>query len=393
MSARAYTTGLLLGLALLLAVGAAINRLVDPFWYFGAPELNGFNAHKPFFARYERHVKPQLLARYRPQAIVLGNSLAEIGFDAASPDLTARGALRAYNFAFAGASWELVQCHFDFALGATEVKRAVIGISVSDLPAPRDCAGRLTEISGFSEAKLLLSLSVLDKSLRTVLQQNRARSSHTRDGRFLYARGMPGVDSRFREFLRNRNHDQKACAAGRIPKVPPQSGTIAPAAIAPARNLDLSGLRSVIREATARGIELRIVAYPQHAMFLELDLLCGRGDEHWARVGAIAQVIAEEAPRGNVELWDFLGFNEVTGETIAGRAPVYWQDPEHFNYEVGNVMLADMFGGVAHGRLGRRIAAGEANDAYHEFLTGRDAFIAQHPGFYEDLRALLAPVR
>src|SRR5262249_18784751 len=40
MSARAYTTGLLLGLALLLAVGAAINRLVDPFWYFGAPELN-----------------------------------------------------------------------------------------------------------------------------------------------------------------------------------------------------------------------------------------------------------------------------------------------------------------------------------------------------------------
>jgi len=393
MTARAYTIGLLLGLALLLAVAAAVNWLVDPFWYFRGPEIEGFNAVKPKFARFERHIKPQLLARERPQAIVLGSSLAEIGFDPGNAALTAGGRLRAYNFAFAGSDWDLVQCHFDYALGATDLERAVIGVHPGALPAPRDCASRLTEISEFSPAKLLLSLQVLNQSVHTILEQGKGRSSHTREGRYLYARSAPGVDSRFREFLLERGRSDPACTRDRVPASPPPSHAIAAAHVTPAAGLDLSGLRSVIRKARARNVELRLFAYPQHALFVELDMLCGQAAGRWAALAAIARVVAEEAPRGRVELWDFYGYNEMTGEPIAGRSPRYWQDPEHFNFEMGGIMLADMFGGAPRGELGRRIVPGSVDEAYRAFLEDRDRYLAQHPRFYEDLRAVLPPLR
>ena len=106
-----------------------------------------------------------------------------------------------------------------------------------------------------------------------------------------------------------------------------------------------------------------------------------------------ARVVAEEAPQGGVELRDFYGCDESTGEPIAGRDPVYWQDPEHFNFEMGGAMLADMFAGVPRGALGRRREPGSVADAYRAFLEGRDRYLATHRRFYEDLRAVLAPLR
>lgn len=393
MSARAYTIGLLLGIALLLGAAAGANWLVDPFWYFRSPEIEGFNKVKPRFARFERHVKPQLLARDRPQAIVLGSSFAEIGFDTGNPALTAGGALRGYNFAFAGADWELVQCYFRYALAASDIRRAVVGVHAGALPAPRDCASRLTEIGEFRPANLLLSLQVLNESLRTVAEQGRGRSSHTRSGRYLYARGVAGVDARFREYLQERARSDPSCGRGRLPASPPPSAAIAPERITPAAGLDLSGLRAVIRDAKARGVELRLFVYPMHALFIELDLLCGRTAARWAGLAAIAGVVAQEAPEGGVELWIFDGYGEVTGEPIAGGSPKFWQDPEHFNFEMGSIMLDDMFGGPAYAALGRRVTPGNLDEVYRAFLGNRDRYLAGHPRLYEDLRALLPPVR
>ncbi|MBI3917636.1 MAG: hypothetical protein HY322_11585 [Betaproteobacteria bacterium] len=391
MTSRQYTIGLLAGVALLLGLAAATNRLVDPFWYYRDLEIEGFNAAKPRFARFERHIKPQLLARERPQAMVLGSSLAEIGFDANDPALTGAGKLKGYNFAFAGAGWDLVQCHFEYALAVTDLKRAVIGIHPGALPAT-DCANRMPEVREFSEVKLLVSLRVLQNSMRTVMEQRRGRSSHTREGRYLYARDIPGVAMRFREFFLGRQRSDSRCTIERV-RVPPAGASPAAAAIALPRRLDLSGLRALIRAARARGIELRLFAYPYHALSLELDFLCGQDAQRWAALAAITQVVAEEAPHGGVELWEFFGYNEVTGERVVSRHPQFWQDPAHFNHEMGSLMLADMFGSQSVGRLGRRLAPGGLPGAYRDFLAGRERFLAEHPWLYDELRATLAPVR
>ena len=391
MSAKRYTLLMLLGAALVVAAAAATNRVVDPFWYYRDIEIEGFNTVKPRFARYERHVKPQLLARERSQAIVLGSSISEIGFDTNDPSLTAGGALKGYNFAFAGAPWPLVQCHLSYARAVTDLKRVVLGVHLQALPLV-DCSNRMPEVKDFSETKLLFSLQALNQSLRTVLEQRRGRSSHTREGRYLYARGDGAVAARFRERLLGLAHTNPRCTLESVPATPPPSRDIAPAFPGSAAGLDLSGLRAAIRQTRSSGIELRIFAYPLHALAWELDLVCGRGTERWAALAAMAQVIAEEAPDGGVQLWMFYDYNDVTGESIAGQ-PVYWQDSEHFNYEMGTLMLADLFGGAAEGKLGRRVTAGGAADAYRAFLASRDRYIATHPRFYDELRATLAPLR
>jgi len=392
MSAKRYTLGLLLSLAVLLALVAGFNRLVDPYWYYRHPEIAGFNAVKPRFARFERHVKPQLLARERPQAIVLGSSYSEIGFDTNDPALTAGGKLGAYNFAFAGAEWMLVQCHLAYARSVTDLRRVVIGVHPGPLPLA-DCGDGLPEVRDFSQTRLLLSLQALNESLRTVLEQRRGRSSHTREGRYFYAGDADGVAARFRENFLGQAKKYPRCTLDHVPASPPASRNFAPAPPAAAEGLDLSGLREMVRAARASGVELKLVAYPRHALLLELDFLCREGASFWGALEAMARVIAEEAPDGSAQLWSFYGYNEVTGESLSGRQTKYWQDPEHFTHEMGALMLGDLFGGAAQGKVGRRIVAGGAGEAYRAFLEERDRYIAAHPRFYDELRAALAPLR
>jgi len=178
-----------------------------------------------------------------------------------------------------------------------------------------------------------------------------------------------------------------------VPASPPASRNFAPAPPAAAEGLDLSGLREMVRAARASGVELKLVAYPRHALLLELDFLCREGASFWGALEAMARVIAEEAPDGSAQLWSFYGYNEVTGESLSGRQTKYWQDPEHFTHEMGALMLGDLFGGAAQGKVGRRIVAGGAGEAYRAFLEERDRYIAAHPRFYDELRAALAPLR
>ena len=69
----------------------------------------------------------------------------------------------------------------------------------------------------------------------------------------------------------------------------------------------------------------------------------------------------------------------------------YWQDPQHFNVEVGNMMLAGMFGAPAKGDeiIGRRVLPGSQEAARDRFEAGRRAFITAHPWFYPGLRKLV----
>ncbi|HXZ96857.1 MAG TPA: hypothetical protein VEG37_07425 [Burkholderiales bacterium] len=391
MSTRTYTLGLLVSLALLLALVAGFNRVIDPFWYYRDIQIPGLNAVKPRFAPYERHVKPQLLARIHPQAIVIGSSLTEIGFDTNDPALTEGGKLSGYNFAFAGAGWDLTQCYFQYAAQATDLKRVAFEIQPQAMPGV-DCTHRLAEIENFSQVKFLLSVTALNDSLRTVFEQHRGRSSHTREGRFLYARGdFAYVLARFREIFLGRVRSTPQCTLAHIPDHPPPSAQFLSIDITPRPGLDLTGLRSMLQTARARGIKLRLFLPPEHALLLELHFLCGTYAQRWADIAAIARVVAEEAHDGDIQLWDFYGYNDWTGESVVGHETVYWQDPYHLNYELGSLMLAEMFGDRPEGPLGHRITPTNVAEAYHEFLASRTRYLATHPGFYKELRTTLAP--
>jgi hypothetical protein len=384
VSARHYTLWLFVLIALALAAVTTFNRVIDPFWYYRDIEITGINAVKPRFARFARQVKPALLARERPDAIVLGSSFAEIGFDPLDTAFTSDGRLRGYNFAFAGAGWELEQCAFDYALRHSRIKRAVLGISTGALP-KADC-GKVWQGMGANATELLLSTNALNNSIRTLIEQRRARPSHTREGRYLYTRDVPGAASRFREFFQRDGRSQLRCTTQQL-AAPRQ---LTANAISATTDLDLAGLRAVIRNAGKHGAEVAFVVYPRHALSLELEFACGDPRARWGQLAVIAQAVADEAPDGNASVWVFDGYDALRGERVVGREPMFWQDPEHFNHELGARMLATIYG--REQGFGSRVVPDNIDALYRQLLAQRERFLANTDWFYGDLRALAAPV-
>ena len=387
MTARSYTLGLLLLLALGLTAVAAFNRVIDPFWYYRDIEISGLNVVKPRFARFARHVKPALLAREQPEAVILGNSFAEIGFDPLDAVFTGHGRLHGYNFALAGAGWDLEQCAFEYALKHTRLKRVVLGIGPGVLP-KADCA-KVGQGMSASAVELLLSTHALDNAIRTVAEQHRARPSYTREGRYLYTRDAPGVASRFREYF--QRFDQPRCPAQRL--IAPVTAPGATQHIEPAPNLDLAGLRRVIQLARAQGVEVAFVVYPRHALSLEVEFACGDPLVRWRHIGAIAQAVAEKAPeeaqKGAVALWVFDGYDALRGERVVESDPAYWQDPWHFNHEIGARIFAAIYG--AEQGFGARVLPGNVDAIYAQLLVQRERYLKSNDWFYNDLRTLAAP--
>jgi hypothetical protein len=369
------------------AVGL-LNRVVDPFWYYRDVSIEGFNAVKTKFRRFERHVKPAVLAREKPEAISVGSSLTEISFDPRNDAFTDDGRLKGFNFAVAGAPWQIIQCYFEYAVAHAPIKRAVVEVRPME-QADADCATPAAALDTATPAQLLFSARALKASIQTIRGQRDERPSHTREGLYFYARYDPGMESRFREMLGAR------LKAGNCNLSALREGAPT-AAVAmkdqPKQKLDLSGLRKVVRIAVEKGIELRLVVHPRHVYDYEMDALCPTGFDEWDVLRQMASVVRDASGGDDrIQLWEFIGYNAITGEPVSAHMKL-WQDPWHLNFEVGDIMLNAMFGRRSPGSpdIGRRVFPENVDSIRRDFLEGRESFIKTHPWFYPGLRRLLA---
>jgi hypothetical protein len=226
--------------------------------------------------------------------------------------------------------------------------------------------------------ELLLSMPSLRASIKTIKKQKTEKPSHTRDGQFFFMRDEPGVNVRFGEDFVRRKKQKPHCV----------KTSDNPFNQDAQNSLDLSGLRTMIKIANEQNIELVLFVYPQHAFSLELDNQCGDQDTHWQALKQIASVVEAEAKPDQVRIWQFYGYNDITTEPI-GITAKYWQDSLHFNFEMGNRMLADMFGKNPEGpKLGRPVAIKTINSDFKDYLLRRSEYLQQHPEFQADLNKL-----
>ncbi|HEX6828027.1 MAG TPA: hypothetical protein VF104_03510 [Burkholderiales bacterium] len=384
-SLRRYVLWLLAGTGVLLGLAGLFNRVVDPFWYYRDISIEGFNAVKTKFRRFERHVKPAILAREQPEAITLGSSFAEVGFDPDNPAFTDGGRLLGYSFAVAGADWGMVTCYLEYALAHAPIRRVVIGVHTTDHPLV-DCRAMVAGMGTAGPGQLLFSARALHASVQTVLEQRKERPSHTAKGRYFYTRFDPGADQHFRELFNHRLRT-RPCEL----RLPEAGGDVPPPRASPKRPLDLEGLRRVVRLARERGFELRLVLYPNHVYALEMDELCGEEVERWDALRQMAEAVEQEAAGSEaIQLWEFVGYNAVSGEPV-GLTMHYWQNPFHFNSELGDMLLGAMFGRPVAGapEIGRRVNSATVAQRQRRFEEERQAYIRNHPEFYPGLRALL----
>jgi len=353
---------------LVLALIGIFNYIVDPAWYWRDIEIKGFNAVKPTFVDFARDVKPALLKRDQPEAIILGSSYAEIGFDPTNQYFTDHGHLKSMNFAFAKATWGEVECDFEFAVTHSHIKRALVGFHPGNLSIS-NCAKEFASIGQLNPITLLLTYSALDHSIETIRMQKTGENTHTREGMYFYNRWFD-TNRLFREDLEYKvSKCQNNIGTNNTPKYSDSKNV-----------LDLSGLQRMIKLANERGVELVLFAYPEHAYLLELDNLCGGQEAEWQTMKQISKFIETESA-GKIRGWQFYGYNNVTAEPVRKRIG-YWQDAKHFNFEMGNLMLDDMFDKTRSSPM----LAHPLDSDYSEFLRERDEYLQNHPGFKDEMQ-------
>jgi hypothetical protein len=344
-------------LTLLAGVIVAFNRIVDPFWYYRDTSTVGFNAIKAHFNLYERYVKPSIVQRDQPSSLIFGSSFSEMGFDPQHPALRAAGA--GYNAGLAGASWHKVECNVRFALVQDKkLRQMIVGIHPEAMPR-HSCAEELYTMAHPDQLAFLFSMDALRSSLDTVIQQNTLKTKYRPDGVYLHARGQLGLETIFRSYYAKYAQCNASTKTDKI---------------------DLDGLRDLIQLAVARGITLKLVVYPRHAMTVEHEFHCGLRQQRWQKLRQIAEMVDAMGYPQLVQLWSFEGYNDITTESITSGSAIYWQDPGHFNYEFGNAMLDEMFAikppsyGV---HLTEKVAEQQAAMEVHT----RQAWLATHPEF------------
>jgi hypothetical protein len=368
---------------------AAFNRVVDPFQYFGTPRIPGFNEVKSRLRFFEREVKPAVVKREQPEAVILGSSIAAIGFEPLHPALTRDGRAKSYNFAMAGAPWKEVFCDLEFVLAQTRAKRIVFGMVAQPMP-DEDCGPTLAGMNESRLPEVLLSPQVVQHSLKTLRSQDpHEPQTHTPEGRYLFFRGDPRVEQRARVIF-EANLRAKTCSEERlrrplgVPKEP-----IAPDAEAP---FDLSGLERIVAHVSGRDVWLRIVFYPRHVVGAEADYLCGEEEQRWLAMYHVARYLEAHppAPPASVELWDFQGYGPPFDEPLRGGVLTYWQDPIHFNPAVGDRLLDAMFGRANAGSdpvtgFGYKVETATLAARRAWLANERAKFLRSHPETWDTL--------
>ena len=368
MAPKQYVTKFVCGYFVLLSLIVIFNRIVDPAWYYRDTEINGFNAIKPTFANFARDVKPALLKRDQPDAIILGSSYSEIGFNPTNQFFTDHGRLKGMNFAFAKASWGEVQCDFEFAVTHSNIKRALVGFHPGHLPIS-NCVKDFASIGQLNTIDLLLTYSALKYSIETIRQQNNGVGTHSREGMYFYNR-WTDANYLFREDLETRlSNCQHNMDTNKSPGHSDSNNS-----------LDLSGLKRMIKSAKEHGVELVLFAYPKHAYLLELDNFCGGQEAEWRMMNRIAAFVDAESS-GQFRAWQFYGYNDVTAEPVR-KTRGYWQDAKHFNFEVGNLLLDDMFDKTRN----RLAYARPLNSDYSDYLREREEYLQHHPEFQAEMQ-------
>jgi hypothetical protein len=374
---------------LVLAGVGVFNGIVDPFGYFREVEVKGFNWDKPRAPGNERLVKPALLAKIRPEALIIGNSVAEIGLPPLHTGFTRNGLYTSFNVGLPAATWSEVYCLAMLALRQPNLKRLVVGVSGADgVTCPAD-----RELEGVDYAKLLFSRTAVDASLDTLRRQG-GKQAITREGSWSYLR----YDNRLQgddEMIGNFALEYRLA--------------LCPSADAPARAIDwtritkaaptvtqAAGLRHLIRVALAKKVELVLLFYPTHVLLNEIERRCIGPEAHWNWLWQVVSVVDQETGgrTDQIQVWDFFGYGPLNSERLHAGKPMrdrLWQDLGHFNNEVGAAVFDAVFSGDT--RYGTRVTVANFDQFVARTERERDTFLMTNEWFVPELIELVQRTR
>lgn len=328
---------------LALAAVAAFTRLADPYGLYEGPRWTAFNALKARPDLTLGDIKLASALRLRPDAVILGNSRADIGFDPQS--LAAHGwGERPYNLAVPGSGIETNLHQLRTLLDQGVVpRRLLVGVEFLDYLERRGAGpGRaLTQPRPWPERLLrlrlqgLFTLTALKDSLATVAAQHRDDTPVLRGDGFNPLREYPTLARKEGYFSLFRQRGLENARRLRDSRPPADWED----------THDYRALERLLTLAAERDIRVDLVVYPYHAqvigLFARYDLLPAFA----AWKSALVTLTDRRATAGTaVRLWDFSGLDERTTEAIPPRNDKqsvtrwYWE-AGHFKAALGDEIL------------------------------------------------------
>lgn len=369
--------------AVSLLVGAVglFNRIVDPYWYFRDVEIVGINYNKPKAVGNEWLVKPAWVAKLKPNAVIVGNSVAEIGLPPTHRGFTREGALVPFNLAMPKASWNETYCLAMFVMRQAPIKRLVVGVSgLDEETCPTDAA-----LGSVDYGKVLFSRAAFDASRDTV-QRQKERSTLTREGLWYFDR----YDERSQaddDIARNFAVIIKSalCAS---PNANPGALDRARLSKQPVARDQGAGLRNLIRLAQEKHVELILLFYPTHVLMSEAQRRCLGPEGLWNWIWETVSIVAQEAGSDSrqIQVWQFGDYAPINAERIHSGKPArdrLWQDPIHFNEEVGAAVFDAIYSGVPG--YGSRLTVANFGEAVARSEEERSRFLADNPWVEQEL--------
>ncbi len=381
MSSKTFSVACMAAILLLIGGVGLFNWIVDPYWYFRDVEIIGFNYNKPKAPGNERLAKPAWAAKLKPEAVIVGGSVAEIGLPPTHRGFTKDGTLVPFNLAMPRATWNETYCLAMFAMRQAPVKRMLVGISgVDEEICPADAM-----LGSVDYGKLLFSRTAFDASRETVRLQ-RQRATMTRDGLWYFdrydehAQTEDEVAKKFAVVVQGElcafvNSNANALDPAQVRKEPvPQNQGM--------------GLRKLIRLAQERHVELILFLYPTHVLMSEVQRKCKGPEAHWNWVWQIVSVIAQETGGNSpqIQVWQFADYAPMNGERIHAGKPArdrLWQDSIHFNEEVGVAALDAIYLGVPG--YGARVTGANFDELIVRSEAQRRQFLADNPWVPQEL--------
>jgi hypothetical protein len=381
------------------ALVVSLVAIVDPYRLYGVLDQRGFNHVKPLPERYREEIKLVGARSTRAQALITGNSRAEIGFD---PEYAARTVGASfYNLSLAGTDIATAQRQLHYLRSHGQAPVAVVlGVEFLDFlarpPAPVHAPAAATAahpVDGMLwRLDVLFSLASLQDSILTL------RIQAAQDPESMTTLGFNPL-LEYRQFARNQGYHalfRQRAMENAVSYVNKPRG-LAFEQGAPG----LATLRAVLDAAIEDNTQLDLVIYPYHAQILAMFEQAGLWPlfEQWK--AALAQEVAaanRQSGKPRLTLWDFSGYSPYHCEPIppaGSKAETRWYwEAGHFKQALGDLVLSRIYTpatvAATSPLLGQVLTPSTLAANQRRIAAERSACQLAYPGLFQEAEVLIA---
>ena len=376
-----------------IGIAAAFNLAMDPYRYFGL-EWRGINDRKPRPDIELTAIKRAAASHVQANAVVLGNSRADIGFDPDHPVWAARS-LSAFNLAVPGSGIDAALRNLEWLSSRRQLRQVIVGLEFLDFLNEPDWAESAPAATGdpvtaAEKVRALFSVAALRDSVNTLgMRWDPYAATMTARGfnplrDYIPIAAHDGYNLLFRQ--RAQDYARQYVKIGDRARdfERPKSRAI----------VALTRILALCRE---RKVDLALVIYPYHAnMLLMID-----GAELWDAFGdwkrTMTRLVAASAsvPGGpSIQLWDFSGFHRYATEAIpqpgdrTTELAYYWEGG-HFKKALGDLMLERILGNGGDRTFGALLTPDAVELVVVQQNAALSAYRAAHPAAAREIRQML----